>query len=101
MKKRWMTLLLLIALGTSGCMTYDVTFVNPTSESLAFTLYGPGSGVGELGTLPGNGTLQARIVVSPLDLPTTYTYTVGTRHGAFSLASDSNSTLRLTISPQQ
>lgn len=88
-----------------GCKTVQATFVNTTSEALELQVNGPGNHVGYLGTIPGDGQLRTCIEVSPVWLPTTYTFTARSATnqeytGAFSLANDSNDKIQIMI-PQK
>lgn len=79
-----------LLLGTAGCKQVQTTFVNNTAEPLELQVNGPGMNTGYLGTIPPYGQVRTLIKVSPIWLPTTYTYTAGNKSGAFTLASDSN-----------
>ncbi|MCD4823884.1 MAG: hypothetical protein K8S55_04710 [Phycisphaerae bacterium] len=92
-----MLVLGILALSAVGCKSVQTTFVNTTSESLELQVNGPGFGTGYLGTLPPNGQIRTLIQVSPIWLPTTYTYTAGKHKGAFSIASDSKSDIQEVI----
>jgi len=88
-----------------GCKTVQTTFVNTTSEALELQVNGPGNNVGYLGTIPGDGQLRTKIEVSPVWLPTTYTFTAKSATnkeytGAFSVANDSNDKIQIMI-PQE
>ncbi|MBN1555416.1 MAG: hypothetical protein JXA11_11780 [Phycisphaerae bacterium] len=94
-----------VMLAAGGCKTVQTTFVNTTSESLELQVNGPGNNVGYLGTIPGDGQLRTKIEVSPVWLPTTYTFTARSQtnkeyNGAFSLANDSNDKIQIMI-PQE
>ena len=93
------------AMAAGGCKTVQTTFVNTTSESLELQVNGPGNNVGYLGTIPGDGQLRTKIEVSPVWLPTTYTFTARSATnkeytGAFSIAGDSNDKIQIMI-PQE
>jgi len=90
---------------TTGCKTVQTTFVNTTSEPMELQVHGPGRGVGLVGTIPGDGQIRTAIKVSPVWLPTTYTFVATTAtnqrySGAFSLANDSNAKIKIMI-PQE
>lgn len=94
--------LALAMMTAGGCKAVQTTFVNTTSEALELQVYGPGNNVGYLGMIPGNGQLRTKIKVSPIWLPTTYTYTAKSAtnkeyNGAFSLAADSNDKIQIMI----
>ncbi|MBN1942368.1 MAG: hypothetical protein JW849_03645 [Phycisphaerae bacterium] len=94
---------LVVVMATAGgCKTVQTTFVNTTSEALELQVNGPGNNVGYLGTIPGDGQLRTKIEVSPVWLPTTYTFTAKSATnkeytGAFSLANDSNDKIQVMI----
>ena len=109
MMVRKMLLVLIVSvavMAASGCKTVQTTFVNTTSEALELQVNGPGNNVGDLGTIPGDGQLRTKIEVSPVWLPTTYTFTAKSAAtnkvytGAFSLAGDSNDKIQIMI-PQE
>lgn len=101
-----MSVVSVVAMMTAGgCKTVQTTFVNTTSEALELQVNGPGNNVGFLGTVPGDGQLRTEIQVSPVWLPTTYTFTAKSATnreytGAFSLANDSNEKIQIMI-PQK
>ena len=82
------TLIVAAALVFGGCKKVQTTFVNTTTEPLELTVNGPGLGVGEVGTIPAGGQLTTLIQVSPIWLPTTYTFTAGANEQSFSLTND-------------
>ena len=90
-----------VSVGVVGCKKVQTTFVNGTSDPLELQVNGPGKGVGYLGIIPADGQIRTEISVSPIWLPTTYTYTAkhiaGTFSGSFSLAGDSNPKIWITI----
>ncbi len=109
MMVRRMVLVLIVSVAVmtvGGCKTVQTTFVNTTSEALEIQVNGPGNNVGNLGTIPGDGQLRTKIEVSPVWLPTTYTFTAKSAAtnkvytGAFSLANDSNEKIQIMI-PQE
>jgi hypothetical protein len=100
-----MSVLAVAIMTLGGCKTVQTTFVNTTSEALELQVNGPGNNVGYLGTIPGDGQLRTEIQVSPVWLPTTYTFTAKSAtnkeySGAFSLANDSNDKIQIMI-PQE
>jgi hypothetical protein len=103
-----MVLVLIVSVAVmtvGGCKTVQTTFVNTTSEALEIQVNGPGNNVGNLGTIPGDGQLRTKIEVSPVWLPTTYTFTARSATnkeytGAFSVAGDSNDKIQIMI-PQE
>lgn len=109
MMARKMVLMMSVAtvaiMTAGGCKTVQTTFVNTTSEALELQVNGPGNNVGYLGTIPGDGQLRTKIEVSPVWLPTTYTFTAKSATnkeytGAFSVAGDSNDKIQIMI-PQE
>ncbi len=100
-RKLVVLVLVLTAVGVVGCKTVQTTFINRMSEPIELQVNGPGKGVGYLGKIPADGQIRTEITVSPIWLPTTYTYTAkhiaGTFSGSFSLAKDSNPKIWITI----
>ena len=100
-RKLVVLVLVSMSVGVVGCKKVQTTFVNGTSEPLELQVNGPGKGVGYLGIIPADGQIRTEIKVSPIWLPTTYTYTAkyisGTFSGSFSLAKDSNPKIWITI----
>jgi len=96
--RKIMLVMALVLVGTlAGCRSVQVTFENTTSEPLALEVNGPGSGTGQLGTIPPRGQIRTLIEVCEWDLPTTYTFTAGDHAGAFSISSDSHSRIWVTV----
>ncbi|HNX27271.1 MAG TPA: hypothetical protein PKK48_07675 [Phycisphaerae bacterium] len=91
------TLVVAAALISGGCKKVQTTFVNTTTEPLELTVNGPGLGVGNVGTIPAGGQLTTLIQVSPVWLPTTYTFTAGSHEQSFSLTDDCKDRIWIAI----
>ncbi|MBS3820551.1 MAG: hypothetical protein GVY16_00940 [Planctomycetes bacterium] len=94
--------MLLVALAASclmlgGCKQAQTRMVNTTSEELEVQIHGPGLNVGYVGTVPPRGELTTLIKVSPVWLPSTYTWTAGKHSGAFTITSDSAAMITVAI----
>ncbi len=90
-------LAVLLVVGLTGCKQTQTTFVNTTNEAVELQVHGPGNNVGYLGTVPPQGEVTTLIKVSPIWLPNTYTWTAGTHSGAFTITSDSQATITVSI----